>query len=267
MIERFEIECVLRVMDDAARTKPITYSCRELKQVWWKKLSIHKPGVDTVTGVCLLMLLIHGVVSLQGGVIAHEELYTQWLGLSVEGLLAGKVWQLVTYAFLHGSWFHLLTNILVIWLIGGRVLSTFNQKRVALCLLSGTFLGGLFFICFDLLTSYDTILVGASGAVFACFVLMACISPNVKLIPIPIRAKNMAIGLLSSSLLLSLAHPGLSLPGFTAFYDMLEQAGLGSIFIISHSCHLGGGLAGIWLSRKIMGKMVSLEDLARTRID
>ena len=267
MIERFETECVLLFMDDAAGTKPITYSCREMKKVWWKKLTIHKPGLDVVTATCLLMLLMHGFIYLQGGVVNHEELYTQWLGLSVDGLLSGKVWQLVTYAFLHGSWFHLITNMLVIWLIGGRVLSTFNQKRVSVCLLLGTLAGALCFIGFELLNKNHSFLVGASGAAFACFILMACISPNVKLIPIPVRAKNMAIGLLSASLLLALAHPGLGLPGFSSFYEMLAQAGLGSMFMISHSCHLGGGIAGIWLSRKIMGKMVSLEDLARTRID
>ena len=254
-------------MDEAAGTKPITYSCREMKKVWWKKLTIHKPGVDVVTGVCFVMLLVHGFVAIQGGVIAHEVLYTQWLGLSVDGLMNGKVWQLITYAFLHGSWLHLISNLLVIWLIGGRVSAIFSQKIVVACLLSGISLGGLCFIAFKLLSPNDVFLVGASGAAFSCFILMACISPNVKLIPIPVQAKNMAIGLMGGSLLLALTNPNLGLPGLSSFYDMLAQAGLGSIFMISHSCHLGGGLAGIWLSRKIMGKMVSLEDLARTRID
>lgn len=253
-------------MDDAVKTKPVTYSCREIKQVWWKKLSIHKPGFDVITGICLLMLLVHGFVSLSGGVILHETLYTQ-LGVTTEGLFQGKIWQLVTYAFLHGSWFHLLSNIVMIWLIGGRVLSIFSQKKLAICLLLGAITGALFFIGFELLSGQGALLVGSSGSAFALFILMACLSPNAKMVPIPIRAKNMAIGLISASLLLSLCHPGIDLPGFSSFYEMFAGAGWSSIFMVSHSCHLGGGIAGFWLSTRIMGKMITLKDLARTRID
>lgn len=253
-------------MDDAVRTKPVTYSNREIKQVWWKKISIHKPGLDVVTGACLLMLLLHGFVSLSGGLESHEVLYNQWFGLSVDSLFRGKIWQLVTYALLHGNWFHLITNILMVWLIGGRVLSIFNQKTVAMCLVLGTIIGGLFFVGFDYFTGQKALLVGSSGAVMALFILMACLSPNAKMIPIPIRAKNMALGILTASLVLCLCHPGFNLPGLSSFYGLFQQAGLGSIFIVSHSCHLGGGIVGFWLSKKIMGKMVTLEDLARTRI-
>ncbi len=254
-------------MNEAVESKPVTYSCREIQQRWWKKISIHKPGLDVVTGVCLLMVLFHSFIFFNGGVIAHEELYNRWLGLSDEGILAGKIWQLATYALLHGNWFHLFTNVVMIWLIGGRVLAIFSQKIVALCLLLGKITGGIFFIGFDYLSGQASLLVGSSGAAIALFILMACLSPNAKMIPIPIRAKNMALGILSASLLLCLCHPGLSLPGLSSFYGMFHQAGLGSLFMVSHSCHLGGGIAGFWLSKKIMGKMITLDHLVRTRID
>lgn len=254
-------------MNDVVRTKPITYSCREIQKAWWQKISIHKPGVDVVTGASLLMVLFHGFISLSGGVAAHEELYSQWLGLSVEGLLGGKVWQLVTYALLHGNWFHLFSNVLMIWLIGGRVQTIFSQKLVAKCLLLGTIIGGLFFVGFDSFSGQMSLLVGSSGAAIALFILMACLSPNTKMILIPVRAKNMALGILTASLVLSLAHPGLSIPGLSFFSDLFQKVGLSGIFMVSHSCHLGGGIAGFWLSKKIMGKMITLDDLARTRID
>ena len=261
--------CVLRHMNDAMETQPVTYSCREIQRSWWKKISIHKPGMDVVTISCLLMVLMHGFVSLNGGVIKHEELYVNWLGLTVDGIFAGKFWQLLTYAFLHGSWFHLLTNVLMIWLIGGRVLSIFDQKMVAKCLLLGTVVGGLFFVGFDYLSSDGSFLVGSSGAAFALFILMACLSPHAKLFPIPVRAKNMALGVITASFVLSLISLGTiqGLPLLSSMYSMFEQHGLGSIFKVAHSCHLGGGLAGYWLSTRLLGKMITLDDLKRSRID
>lgn len=257
---------VLLPMNDAVRAVPVTYSCREIERAWWKKLSIHKPCVDVLTGVCLLMVLMHLFVTLTGGLSAHESIYNQWLGLRSESLLGGKIWQLVTYSFLHGNWFHLLSNLVMIWLIGGRLMTILSQKRVALCLLLGSVAGGLVFVGFDLWSGQGALLVGSSGSAFALFILMACLSPEAKMIPIPIRAKNMALGLLVGSFILCMAHPGIDLPFFRLIYAWIEEMGLLSVFKVAHGCHLGGGLAGLWISRRIMGKMISLEDLRRSRI-
>ncbi|MGJ8655101.1 MAG: rhomboid family intramembrane serine protease [Akkermansiaceae bacterium] len=253
-------------MNDAVRTEPVIYSCREIERAWWKKFSVRKPGVDVLTGACLLMVLMHLFIVLSGGVYAHEGIYNRWLGLRAEGLLGGKVWQLVSYSFLHGSWFHLLTNLVMIWLIGGRLMTILDQKKVGLCLLLGSVVGGLFFVGFDLWSGQGAFLVGSSGSAFALFILMACLSPEAKMIPIPVRAKNMAVGLLVGSLILCLAHPGIDLPVFGVIGAWIVEVGLTSVFQVAHGCHLGGGLAGLWLSSRFMGKMISLEDLKRSRI-
>ncbi len=253
-------------MNDAVRTEPITYSCREIQRAWWKKISIHKPGNDVITWVSLLMVLVHVFIALTGGVDAHEAIYIQWLGLTSESLMGGKVWQLVTYSFLHGNWMHLLANVAMIWLIGGRLMTILSQRKVALCLLLGSVVGGLAFVAFDLWNGQGAFLVGSSGAAFALFILMACLSPNAKMIPIPVRAKNMALGLLIGSLILCLAHPGLNLPFFSSITAWIQQLDMSSVFKVAHACHLGGGLAGLWMSTRIMGKMISLEDLQKSRI-
>jgi membrane associated rhomboid family serine protease len=253
-------------MNEAARSEPITYTCIKMRRAWWQKFSIHKPGVDVLSMACLLMLLMHVFIVLTGGINAHESIYNQWLGLRSESLLEGKVWQLVSYSFLHGNWFHLLTNVVMIWLMGGRLMTILDQKKVALCLLLGSVVGGLFFVIFDLWNGQGSLLVGSSGSAFALFILMACLSPNTKMIPIPVQAKNMAIGILAASLILCLADPGLNLPFFRSITLWLEQSQLTSVFRVAHACHLGGGLAGLWISTRIMGRMISLEDLRRSRI-
>lgn len=253
-------------MNEAVRSEPITYTCIEIQRAWWQKISIHKPGVDALSGTCLLMILMHLFIELTGGIYAHQSIYDQWLGLKSESLLEGKVWQLVSYSFLHGNWFHLFTNIAMIWLIGGRLMRILNQKKVVICLLLGSVVGGLFFVGFDLWSGQESLLVGSSGSAFALFILMACLSPNAKMFPVPVRAKNMAIGILAASLILCLAHPGLNLPFFRTITEWLDRYQMSSVFQVAHACHLGGGLAGLWLSSRIMGRMVSLDDLKRSRI-
>lgn len=254
-------------MDEAKRPEPITFSSEEIKRSCWRKLIIHKPGVDVLTGACLLMILMHVFIVLTGGIYAHQSIYEKWMGLKASSIIEGKVWQLVSYSFLHGNWFHLLTNVVMIWLIGGRLMAILSQKKVALCLLLGSVVGGLFFVGFDLWSGQGLLLVGSSGAAFALFILMACLSPNEKLLFIPVRARNMAIGILMASLMLSLAQPGINLPFFSSISQWLEQVGLSGFFIVAHSCHLGGGLAGLWISSRVMGKMISLHDLQKSRID
>lgn len=257
-------------MNEAMRTEPITepvtYSCKEIQRAWWKKISIHKPGVDVLTGACLLVVLMHLYIVLTGGLVEHKTTYIQWLGLTSDSFLKGKLWQLVTYSFLHGGWFHLFTNVAMIWLIGGRLMTILSQKKVALCLLLGSVVGGLFFVALDLMNGQGAFLVGASGSAFALFILMACLSPTAKMFPIPVRAKNMAVGILAASLFLCLVHPGLNLPLFRDIGAWMYQQQMGSIFQVAHACHLGGGLAGLWLSSRIMGKMITLDDLKRSRI-
>lgn len=230
------------------------------------KIRIHKPRVDVITAVCLLMFLMHLFVVLTGGIFAHEVIYNQWMGLKASSLFQGKIWQLVTYSFLHGNWLHLLTNLAMTWLIGGRLMTILSQKKVALCLLLGSVVGGLFFVGFDLLTDKGALLVGASGSALALFILMACLSPSAKMFPIPIQAKNMAIGVLAASLILCLVHPSLNLPILRDVGIKLYQVGMVSIFQVAHACHLGGGLIGFWISKLIMGRMISLDDLKRSRI-
>ncbi len=253
-------------MDEATRSEPVTFTCVEMKRAWWRKISIHKPGVDVLSGFCLLMILMHLVIVLTGGVVAHKSIYDEWLGLKASSLLEGKVWQLVSYSFLHGNWVHLLTNVIMIWLIGGRLITILNQKKVALCMLLGSVVGGLFFVVFDIWSGQGALLVGSSGAAFALFILMACLSPNEKLIPIPVRAKNMAVGILAASLILSLVQPGINLSLLKPITQWFQQMQLTAVFQVAHACHLGGGLAGLWISSRVLGKMISLDDLRRSRI-
>ena len=249
----------------------VKYHCKEQQRPWWKKVCLHRPRLDGLTLLCLLLIGAHAAVVLTGGVVAHQALYTQQLGLSYHGLMAGKLWQLVSYAFLHGSWFHLLTNVFMIWVIGGRLIVIVGQKRMLVTLLLGIVGGGILFTVFSAFTAPDRFVVGASGGAFGVFVLMAMLAPEVKVRPLPLTAKMMALGLLLVSFLLCLLNPEVGLIGGrscgAAAGFFVDQVQLSTVFQIAHSCHLGGGLIGLWMSSRVMGKLVTLEQLQSQRLE
>ncbi len=234
---------------------------------WWRGGRIHVPGFDLLTLFCLLLIIIHSVVELSGGVGSQEVLYTRALGLSTEGMKSGKVWQLLSYSLLHGNWFHLLTNVFMLWIMGGRLLHIIGQKKLALMMLFSCLGGGVLFIFFDFLSGVSRPLVGASGIAFGLFILMAMLGPCAKVRPFPITAKNMAYGVLIASLTFCLMNPNLGLPMLQSAGLWLQNMHMSEIFRIAHACHLGGGLVGIYMSTKVMGRLMTIEQLRRTRIN
>jgi len=237
------------------------------KTPWWTKGRIHVPGFDFLTVFCLALIFIHLAIEFSGGVIQYEILYTQNLGLSTGGLGSGKLWQLVTHAFLHGSWLHLLTNVFMIWIMGGRLLFIIGEKKLIITVLLSCLAGGGLFVFFDFLSGDNRPLVGASGIGFGLFILMAMLAPCARVRPFPISAKNMAYGVLAASLILCLVNPSLSLPMFQSAGIWLNSIQLSDVFRIAHACHLGGGLIGIYMSYRIMGKLMTLEDLKSQRLE
>ncbi|MDI1256360.1 MAG: rhomboid family intramembrane serine protease [Flavobacterium sp.] len=109
----------------------------------------------------------------------REFYYPHWLSLSSnpsEVLL--YPWTLLTYAFLHGSFWHLLFNMMVLNFSSQLFLTYFNDKQfLGLYLLSAIFAGGVFIVGFYVL-HYDPLpMVGASGAIMAVLVAATTYSP------------------------------------------------------------------------------------------
>jgi membrane associated rhomboid family serine protease len=106
------------------------------------------------------------------------------LALSPEGLLGGKIWQLVTYAFLHdqGGLWHILINCLVLWWFGTMVEGRLGTKRFVYFCLSAAAIGGLAFVAWGLITGAANPVIGASGVTMALLVLAACWYPHTPIL-------------------------------------------------------------------------------------
>lgn len=108
--------------------------------------------------------------------------YPDWLALSSNVNTALMYpWTLLTYSFLHGGFFHLLFNMMVLNFAGRLFLTFFNQKQfLGLYLLSAIF-AGLAFLGGYFLLGRSAQLVGASASIMAILVATATYSPLMRL--------------------------------------------------------------------------------------
>ena len=167
----------------------------------------------------------------------------QFLALSREGVMSGYEWQWMTYMFLHGNLpadvpggiLHLAFNMLTLLFAGREIERVIGRGHFLGIYFSGGILGGIAQV---LLSDPSMHLIGASAAVFAVLIAFTTIYPEVQLtlllfliIPIRLKAKHLAIGLVTSSI-------------FFALTDFWPGVG--------HLAHLGGCLAG-WVYVRQLG--------------
>ncbi|WP_229858937.1 rhomboid family intramembrane serine protease, partial [Streptomyces anandii] len=97
------------------------------------------------------------------------QAYVPLLG-SVEGIAQGQWYRLLTAMFLHGSYLHILFNMLSLWWIGGPLEAALGRVRYivlyVVCGLAGSALSYL-------LAAPNQPSLGASGAIFGLFGAMA----------------------------------------------------------------------------------------------
>jgi membrane associated rhomboid family serine protease len=114
------------------------------------------------------------------------------LGVSPYSDVAGfQVWQLVTYAFLHGGFQHILFNMLALWMFGGPIERLFGSREFAIyyfvCVI-GAALTQLTVMHFFGSGFYPTL--GASGGIFGVLLAYGMMYPHDRIliyfaIPVP----------------------------------------------------------------------------------
>lgn len=133
-------------------------------------------------------------------------------------------WTLVTYMFLHGSFTHILFNMLVLYFFGPRVEERIGSRRFAILY----FLSGIVGALFQFVFAPGAPMIGASAGVFGVQLAFAMFWPDTiihvwGIIPVPMRVMVLA------TTVIAIASPFIGL-------------GRG----IAHFAHLGG-YAGAWL--------------------
>lgn len=239
------------------------------------RVRLHRPGLDVLTILCVVLLVCHLVIELSGGVQhwLHEGLY-QSLGLSRPGLFDLRIWQVATHAFLHASWWHLILNVMMIYLAGAGLHHILGGRGIAVIFSGGVVAGSILHLAlqpeFPLGWEGEGSfipLIGASGGAMALMLALLTLAPDAKVWPLPTSGKNLGRGILLAAFLFYLLTPGLGVPGLSDLGRLCidpQHPETGLVFRIGHLYHLGGGLFGCYYAKRLL-RPVSLADLRRAR--
>lgn len=180
-------------------------------------------------GAFLLSLIVPDVVLRLG--VVPKAVFEQF-----------AIWQLVTYMFLHGDVFHILFNMLLLWMFGTELERTWGTRFFT----KYYFVTGIGAAATSLLWSisplpfaesmYYSVMIGASGAVYGVLLAYALHFPHRPIymyfvFPVPAKYFVMIMGAI-------------------AFLSSVGSAGSG----VAHAAHLGGLVVGYLYLKGLRGR-------------
>src|SRR5215208_8108630 len=168
--------CERPICPDCMTSTPVGMRCPECARQGTKVRTMRSMTSEpTLTYILIGFNVLVGIGSLLGGGAgADSSSLTDDGGVSQATIADGDYWRLVTAGFLHAGPFHLLTNMLSLWILGTILEPALGSWRFGLVyfvsLLCGSF-GAL-------LMSPDSLTVGASGAIFGLMGAAAVLARN-----------------------------------------------------------------------------------------
>ncbi|HMW38772.1 MAG: rhomboid family intramembrane serine protease [Saprospiraceae bacterium] len=184
------------------------------------------------------LLIINGLVFLGVNTFFTDQESISKFALFYPESPMFRPWQLITHMFMHGSVSHLMFNMLSLFFIGPLMESVLGMRRFLIFYFVSGLGGAVLHFAFQYyqfhFAGIDSVMytpaVGASGAINGLFIGLAYLFPDLEMflmfIPIPIKARYLALGLLA--------------------YDLLSGIS-GMASGIAHFAHLGGALFGFLL--------------------
>ncbi|GAC1665892.1 MAG: rhomboid family intramembrane serine protease [Steroidobacteraceae bacterium] len=183
------------------------------------KFSAVKSLVAANVLVFLLQILSNG---------ALDEFFALWPMQPIDGESHFRIWQIITYAFLHSTdnVTHLLFNMLGLWMFGSEVERYVGARRLLACYFASVVSAALSQLFIPLIFGAPPApTIGASGGVFGLLLAYAFLFPNRKVIPL---------------------IPPIPMPAwlFAALYAAVELflGVTGTLSGVAHFAHLGGML-------------------------
>lgn len=160
-------------------------------------------------------------------------------GLSHKGFIQElKLWQIVTYMFLHGGWLHIFFNLFTLWMFACDLERLWGGERFIkyymLCGMgAGVFIAAMNWYSYSQTGLAEPITIGASGAIYGILLAYGLMWPNRTVLIyflFPVKMKYMLIGF-----------------GLLEFLGTFGGSGSG----ISHIGHLGGLVSGLALLKLV----------------
>ncbi|MBX7153172.1 rhomboid family intramembrane serine protease [bacterium] len=176
-----------------------------------------------------LMILINAIVFVIQQIAGRSDIgyfIAEHLALS-NRIWDGEIWQLVTYMFLHSDIWHILFNMLAVWMFGKELEMVWGSSKFLRYYFVCGVGAGLTFLLFS-----QGAVIGASGAVFGILLAFGMIFPDQIILMsllFPIKAKYMVL-----------------IYGVITFLSIAKPGGDN----IAHFAHLGGMVFGFLFLRK-----------------
>tara|TARA_R110002049_G_scaffold146512_1_gene309184 strand:- start:353 stop:1201 length:849 start_codon:yes stop_codon:yes gene_type:complete len=146
-----------------------------------------------------------------------------------------KPWSIITYAFLHYNFLHMLFNMLWLYVIGRMFLNLFSPKMALNIYFLGAIFGGLLFVlCYSIFPDIfegKSYLVGASAAVRALLIFLCAYMPNQELRFFTFNLKLWYVGVA---------------------IVILDIFGLFGANVGGNLAHLGGDLLGYFYAKQLL---------------
>lgn len=161
----------------------------------------------------------------------QSPLIELYFGLTPELVFNGWVWQLVSYAFLHGSFLHIIFNMLSLWMFGSELAEIWGERAFLKFYLFTAFLGGVCTIAAHFFGIPQGLVVGASASIYGLLVAYAMTWPNRELLVFlifPMRAKYFVMIVM-----------------LMVLFAQGER--------VAHFAHLGGAIGGLFLMKVYTG--------------
>jgi membrane associated rhomboid family serine protease len=195
------------------------------------------PGVKLLVLVCAGVFLAQTLLELLTPPYVTLWLL-KWFALipaAITSTLPPRIWQLFTYIFLHANIWHLLFNMLFLWMFGRELELVWGKRRfLNYFVLCGVGAGAIEVLVKTIPVFFGkgpslSPTIGASGAIFGVLIANAILFPDrrIWLFPLPVTIPM---------------RPYVAVMGAIEFFLTLGSGGDG----VAHICHLGGMLVG-WL--------------------
>jgi len=201
----------------------------------------YRPGWSMTTILLVTLAACYLAQLLLTGV-RGEKWVDDGLALSRDGIAHGRIYQLLTFQFLHGSPMHLLLNMIGLYFFGRAVEEILGSRGMLRLYLASGVVGGMLQVAlsFAFPNTFSAGVVGASAGVFGLIAAFATRAPDQPItmlvffiLPVTFKAGVLLIieaciavgGILGEFLPNAYFHSG-----------------------IAHAAHLGGMLTGIaWI--------------------
>jgi membrane associated rhomboid family serine protease len=196
------------------------------------------PAIKAIMIACAAVFFVQTVAGLLGR--PYYDFINWWFGLRPRGVLPGlAIWQPFTYLFLHGGIFHLLFNMLVLWMFGTDIERAWGKRRFYFYY----FLTGVGAALINVASKWIVYpsdhlalqipTIGASGAIYGVLVAAALTFPDrhIWIIPFPVTLPMRVYVLILAAI---------------TFYFSIQGSGDN----VSHISHLSGMLIGYLYLRR-----------------